>query len=107
MEDSFNASGRARARKRKAMTMARQGARTAAESAVNPMAIPKALAQEASQGKISAQAKEAWSGVDGFDNATGKKLTKNQKMIGIAAATIIIGGALVFAIVKMRKKKGK
>lgn len=107
MEDSFNASGRARARKRKSIVLARQSARPLSESAINQMAVPMALANEAAQGNISKQAKDGWSGVDGFDNASGKKLSTTQKAIGITVATIIIGGALVFAIVKLRKKKSK
>ncbi len=105
MEDSFNAAGRARGRKRKEIALVSKKAAEGAD-AEGADSIPSEMAKAARHGRISRQAKEAWSGVDGFDNADGKKMTSTQKIFAIGIASFVIFGGILFAISKFGGKKG-
>lgn len=99
-EDSFNASGRRKGRNKKAITIAKKAA-----VASTPIGLTAQLADEATKGAISKQVKEGWSNIDGFDNASGKKFTSNQKIAAIIIATVVIVGGAVLIIKKLGKKK--
>ncbi len=105
-EDQFNASGKHKgagkhgARNKKIIQIAKDGP---AEG--TPQSLPMQLADEASRNGISRQAKEGWSGIDGFDNATGKKLSDGKKALLIGGAALALAGLVYFITTRMDKKK--
>lgn len=97
-EDSFNANGRRQSRIRKNIQITKPKAKG------TPLPLANQLANEASKGTISEQANQGWSNIDGFDNASGKKFSTEQKIGLIIVAAVAIVGGTMFAISKMNKK---